>query len=158
MYGFKKFIVKSPQDMSSHWKSLGKGGGCKNAIAFCHCCSCETKDLLKFRENKCIDCENLNKEKCYHWPVADNQTLERTNKELLKLEKEPLHKILTTFDFSTLLTRYNPQELNRFTDKDSVFYNMQGSNREKEVYVRDYLKKDLRALNLPTLVSPKVLQ
>jgi hypothetical protein len=39
------FNIVSPQDMSSHWKTLLKGGAAKRDNYFCHCCNC-TSDLI----------------------------------------------------------------------------------------------------------------
>jgi hypothetical protein len=34
------FIISSPQDLSSFWKSTGRGGACKRKIDFCCQCAC----------------------------------------------------------------------------------------------------------------------
>ncbi len=34
------FIISSPQDLSSFWKSMGRGGTCKRKIDFCCQCTC----------------------------------------------------------------------------------------------------------------------
>jgi hypothetical protein len=37
--GIRPIQVSSPQDMSSTWKALGHGGGCKVHTYFCYCCA-----------------------------------------------------------------------------------------------------------------------
>jgi hypothetical protein len=42
--GIRPINVSSPQDMSSIWKAIGRGGGCKVKIYFCYCCATILKE------------------------------------------------------------------------------------------------------------------
>jgi len=55
----KPFKISSPQDLSSFWKVLDKGGACKQKKLFCHCCMCESKDCASFKigESRCNWCK-----------------------------------------------------------------------------------------------------
>jgi hypothetical protein len=50
--------------MSSIWKSLKKGGGCKNRTLFCHCCSLTKKRVHLARPIPCQSCVEKDRAKC----------------------------------------------------------------------------------------------
>jgi hypothetical protein len=74
---FKRFKISSPQDLSSFWKVLDKGGACKQKKLFCHCCMCESKDCASFKvgEGTCDWCKSQGSQKCYHHDMCDNDVL-----------------------------------------------------------------------------------
>jgi hypothetical protein len=78
----KPFNVSAPQDMSSFWKSLKKGGGCKTKILFCHCCSCPKSHVHLAHTNCCTSCITKNREKCFHYDVGDTATLAAASERL----------------------------------------------------------------------------
>jgi hypothetical protein len=44
--GTMRIEVTSPQDQSSFWKALKRGGACKVARDFCHCCACTSAEVI----------------------------------------------------------------------------------------------------------------
>jgi hypothetical protein len=69
-------IFWSPQDLSSVWKSLGKWCGAKQRKHFCHLYPCLSANILFAKEdaNRCNQCIQYNKPKCYHWKVCKMDT------------------------------------------------------------------------------------
>jgi hypothetical protein len=76
------FSVSSPQDLSSHWKCLKKGGAYKQQINFYHLCACKSKECYKPRHFLCDRCVRDGRRECYHWVVGDPVTLARVQTSL----------------------------------------------------------------------------
>jgi hypothetical protein len=72
-----RIYVSSPQDVSSFWKTLKRGGACKRDREFCGWCACLSNQCHLPRVRKCQKCISLGKRHCYHWEVGDVPTLER---------------------------------------------------------------------------------
>jgi hypothetical protein len=107
-HGFKQFKKSSPQDGSSFWKSLERGGACKVAIDFCHACACKSRQCSVPWDVPCSKCAEKNRARCYHWDVGDDATLARVQEELEELKEYPGYDILcsdATYETSTLASR-----------------------------------------------------
>ena len=77
------FVVVSPQDMASHWKTTGLGGS--SSTYFCVCCTCKSADKMLFKTGAdmcgdCKDCSREGVERCYCRTVTDGQHLQETSK------------------------------------------------------------------------------
>ena len=68
---YKPFVVASPQDISSFWKSLGRGGACKRDEDFCHCCAIKSSHVITPNIIKCAHCVHFSNKLCYHHNVCD---------------------------------------------------------------------------------------
>ena len=68
---FKKCSVSSPQDISSFWKVLGRGGACKTSENFCHCCQQKSSNLITPNLLQYADCVRRGNNDCHHQPVCD---------------------------------------------------------------------------------------
>ena len=82
---FKPFKVASPQDISSFWKCIGRGGACKRDKDFCHCCPLKSQDVIKPNLIKCVDCIRRDNVECYHHPVGDKKYLEDLQEQLAQM-------------------------------------------------------------------------
>jgi ribosomal protein L37AE/L43A len=65
------FDSVSPQDGSSLWKALDRGGACKVKKEFCPYCACRSAKWVQPRVNKCQHCILKGRANCYHWDVGD---------------------------------------------------------------------------------------
>jgi hypothetical protein len=142
MYGMKKFNIKSPQDLSSHWKTLFKGGAAKNNIFFCHCCNCQSKQITIPREEPCEACIKKGKTICYHWPVGDKETLQKTEQELQKLEESQEYDHLQNVDIESMKTHYDANQENPQSDVSSVDY-ICITKQEKLQHLKSFLEPDI---------------
>ena len=82
-----KFVF--PQDMSSIWKTTGRGGTAKVKTFPCYCCAVTTKTLVAaqpkskcFRGNRCLQPE------CYHHSMICSETIESWAQQKEVLEGE----------------------------------------------------------------------
>ena len=73
--GYQPFIVASPQDVSSFWKCIGRGGACKRDEYFCHCCAIKSSDIIVPNLMKCSHCIRFGNSLCYHHNVCDEKFL-----------------------------------------------------------------------------------
>lgn len=86
-YGADQFCISSPQDVSSFWKCLKRGGACKRDKAFCAWCACQSRDCYLPRVRKCQQCLTNDRPHCYHWEVGDASTLERLKDDFTVLAR-----------------------------------------------------------------------
>jgi hypothetical protein len=104
------FESVSPQDGSSLWKALDRGGACKNKKDFCPYCACTSKQCVVPRSFPCERCAAIGRQKCYHWDVGDTATYAKV--------QESLDHLRTTFPYlagdqevmSKIHMQYAPQE------------------------------------------------
>ena len=143
---FKPFQVVSPQDLSSFWKCFCKGGAAKRDGYFCHCCSCHSNQLGTPRHVICKECEKNNISECYHWPVGDLETLQRTEEELTKMKDLPEFNILLKVDIKKMKTKYINQG-DPESDIASVDY-VATTEELKALHYNKYLKPDLQRCGL----------
>jgi hypothetical protein len=156
-YGYKSFSVASPQDVSSFWKCLKRGGAAKVKKEFCHCCSCESINICSPCKIKCERCKSLGKEHCYHWPVGDAKTLAAVRTELDKLKDSPEHGVFFNKDIPKLNSHWDADQIDSEKDMSSVDFQPNGIAETQE-YLNKYLRPDLRSLGLSCLGSPEQLQ
>jgi hypothetical protein len=76
------FFISPPQNLSSLWKAVGKGGARKQNIYFCCCCTCKSDDVHVPNQIRCNRCLLLGRQHCFHHPVRDTTTLSRIQERL----------------------------------------------------------------------------
>ena len=82
-----KFIF--PQDMSSIWKTTGRGGAAKVKKFPCYCCAVTTETLVTPQpKEKCFRGERCRQPKCYHHPMITDSTFQACQEEKLGLEND----------------------------------------------------------------------
>ena len=80
-YGADQFCISSPQDVSSFWKCLKRGGACKRDKAFCAWCACQSRNCYLPCIRTCTKCVENQNNQCYHWEVGDAATLDRLKED-----------------------------------------------------------------------------
>jgi hypothetical protein len=147
--GIQPIMVSSPQDMSSMWKALGRGGGCKVKTFFCYCCAMTSKESATARKIKCPSCVERGRLRCYHSETGDAATLERLNGDLE--EMTTTHQFLRFEDTSGLLlnlqSHLDPSQFEKEKDASNIDFVPQSDSQKKAHYV-NYLKPDLTSLGL----------
>jgi hypothetical protein len=152
-FGIRPIQVSSPQDMSSTWKALGRGGGCKVHTFFCYCCALASKDSAMPRKIRCESCITKDRLKCYHHATGDVATLERLSHDLEELQDT--HQFLTgntTELLSKLQTHLDPSQFEKGSDISNIEYAAESDLKKKEQYIQ-YLKPDLIELRLSLMGS-----
>jgi hypothetical protein len=145
----KPFIVSSPQDLSSFWKALKKGGACKNKTNFCHCCSIKSRGVELPRPTRCQSCVLQNRGKCFHWAVGDTETLSKASERLEAMAL--LHPHLADASIkSKLNVRFEPNQIDATRDESNIAYCPQNL-LERKRFSEEFLNHDLRILALPLL-------
>ncbi len=82
-----KFIF--PQDMSSIWKTTGRGGTAEVKKFPCYCCAVTTESLVTPQpKEKCFRGDRCKQRKCYHHPMITEATFEAWREEKVGLESE----------------------------------------------------------------------
>ena len=150
------FEILSPQDMSSHWKCLKRGGGCKSKIDFCHCCACISEDSYAPRHRICPSCKSLGSTDCYHWEVGDRETLVRlqddfsvTIKDFPFLAGDPnvtIYKLKCHLDMTQIDKAKDPSNI----DYEPV------TPSDVSNFSRVYINHDLKVLGLSLLGNLEV--
>jgi len=75
--------------MSSHWKSLHRGGAAKNKTHFCHCCSCTSDEIVTYNlDDPCDRCRKRNTNKCLHTKVGDKKAVAEAKEAITQIMKE----------------------------------------------------------------------
>ena len=108
-------------DMSAIQKITGRGGPCKNANGFCHCCGCHSKrDLLRYviGDERCSMCKKNGTVKCRHWTFDDRVELDRKAERLFNLlVSDLLRKHGNEYDWTDSLP---DDETRALVDKDTL--------------------------------------
>jgi hypothetical protein len=153
--GNNPISVSSPQDMSSMWKALGRGGGCKVKTFFCYCCAVTSKDSATPRKTCCHSCLEKGRQKCYHSDIGDESTLLRLTADLQQMTTT--HQFLQFEDSSGLLLKLqshlNPSQFEKEKDPSNIEFVPQSDIQKREYYL-NYLKPDLSLLGLSIVGSP----
>jgi len=144
-------VFWSPQDLSSVWKTLAKGGGAKRRRHFCHLCPCLSENILyaKVEDNRCDRCKAQNNVKCYHWEVCDEDTIP-VFQEVLRTE---LHSYFQQYSRTltevTTLTRlvYNPDAQDKYTHAFNIEF--VPSSAAEKVTFGSLLLEELDLCQLP---------
>ncbi len=144
-------IVWSPQDLSSVWKTLGKGGGAKRRKHFCHLCPCLSENILfaKEDENRCERCKLAHQSKCFHWKVCDEDTIPVFQEEL-RVELDYYTERYGTTVSEVLqrsIVTYDPMAQNRFIDSRNIDFTP--SNATDQFTFGSLLFEELELRQLP---------
>ena len=120
----KPIMFWSPQDLSSVWKSLGKGGGAKCRRHFCHLCPCLSENILFAKEgaNMCDRCNATQASRCYHWKVCDEDTIPIFQEDLnveMNHYFEQYGNSITEVSRSSVLV-YDPGAENKLEDHRNI--------------------------------------
>jgi hypothetical protein len=145
----RPFNVSAPQDMSSFWKSLKKGGGCKTKTLFCHCCSLSKERVHLPRAIPCQFCVEKNREKCYHYAVGDTATLELASQRLLAMAVNHPHLADATIK-EKLNVRFDENQLEATRDMGNILFQPENV-LERLQFSQEFLNHDLRILGLPLI-------
>jgi hypothetical protein len=168
---FKEFVnfwgwirpieVFSPQDMSSTWKALGLGGGCKvhtlsSTIIVVHrhrmSQQCQGRSL---HYESCITKNHL---KCYHHATGDVATLGRLSTDLKEFqETHPFLSGNITLLLSKLQTHLDPSQFEKVSDPSNIEFTAD-SDQSKRYHYLQYLKPDLVLLGLSLSWDPTILE
>ena len=139
--GSNPIMVSSPQDMSSMWKALGRGGGCKVKTFFCYCCATTSKDSATPRKTCCDSCLEKGRQKCFHSDTGDEDTLVRLNADLQQMTTT--HQFLQFEDTSGLLLKLqshlNPSQFEKERDPSNIDFVPQTDSQKRDHYL-SYLK------------------
>lgn len=141
-FGFKKFNVASPQDTSSRWKVMGKGGACKVSDNFCFICSCRKKTLLTPRVERCVRCIRLDCEFCYHWPEGSSENKATFEEEMELIWSDEANRKILVVDKTKLKLRYATDEVGKNDDMSNVEY-IPRTTRDKQEFLSSYLDEDV---------------
>ena len=120
---FKPFTIVVPQDGSSIWKSLGRGGGMKVYDEPCAHCAITDKQLTEPRLKPCPKC-SAKKVPCYHWEVTDDDHLQKTQQAIDEM-KSPENQFSTLFNYDPdkvddLILHLNPGEARKYKQKNNI--------------------------------------
>jgi hypothetical protein len=152
--GSNPIMVSSPQDMSSMWKALGRGGGCKVKTYFCYCCAMTSKESATPRKISCQSCMDRGRKKCYHTDTGDAATLQRLNIDLQQMTTT--HQFLQFEDTSGVLlnlqSHLEPSQFEKEKDQSNIDFVPQSDSQKREHYL-NYLKPDLSLLGLSLMGS-----
>jgi hypothetical protein len=152
--GIYPIMVSSPQDMSSMWKALGRGGGCKVKTFFCYCCAMTSKESATQRKIKCPSCVLSGRQKCFHSDTGDVATLHRLNLDLQQMTAT--HGFLQVDDTSGLLSKLqshlDPSQFEKEKDASNIDFVPLSDNQKRDHYL-NYLKPDLSRLGLSLMGS-----
>jgi hypothetical protein len=143
------FKSVSPQDGSSLWKALDRGGACKNKKEFCPYCACTSDQCVQPRSFPCESCVLIGRKDCYHWDVGDEATYARLQSSLDQLK--------STFPFlagdedllAKVRMRYAPQEV----VKDITNIEFSPTNQSETNRFSKKVNDELKLLGLPSLGS-----
>jgi hypothetical protein len=144
--GAIRINVTSPQDQSSFWKALKRGGACKVAKDFCHCCACTSEEVVLPKKVKCSRCQDKGKENCYHWDVCDADNMLRLQGQLQSLQ-EMYPYLADDAVLSKLKIRLDETQVNKLTDKTNIAF-VPRNRQEKQLFGEAFLNHDLEQLGL----------
>jgi hypothetical protein len=153
--GNNPILVSSPQDMSSMWKALGWGGGCKVKTFFCYYCAVISKDsATRPRKTCCDSCLEKGRRKCYHGDIGDESTLLRLTADLQQMTTT--HQFLQFEDTSGLLlnlqSHLNPSQFEKERDPSNIEFVSLSDIQKRDCYL-SYLKPDLSLLGLSLMMD-----
>ena len=155
-------IFWSLQDLSSVWKSLGKGGGAKLRKHFCHLCPCLSANILFAKEdaNRCNRCIQHNKPKCYHWKVCDEDTIPLFQEELrVEMDYYLIHYRTSIAEVSQQTNLvYDPSALNKFVDPKNIEFTPRNATEHITFGSLMFAELELRKLPLGGTFEEKRLR
>jgi hypothetical protein len=154
--------VWSSQDMSSLLKCLKTGTGARRDCNsyFCHVCPCNSKDILFFTvgENRCDRCKVKEKEKCYHWDVGDEESIDKFQQMLDREINKYLDNMGATLDEVMKATKikYKPNAVDKHSDVKNIDFISSGSNDDDIdalFYFSSLVTEELKLRNMPIIGS-----
>ena len=150
------FLVSSPQDESSFWKSLNRGGACKVKKEFCRCCACHSEQGYRPKTGllQCQECQTCDRAKCFHWQVGDVSTLARLRVEIEEL-KATHGFLMDTTNLDKMKTRLNSLEAGRESAMGHIDYEPDTAE-DRLLFGDTYINPDLQTLGLSRLGSVDV--
>ena len=143
---FKPFKVASPQDISSFWKCIGRGGACKRDEDFCHCCPLKSRDLIKPNLFKCVDCIRRCNRECYHHQVGDEKYLEDVKEDLQGLVDTHSH-LFDDENVAKMTLKLSPNDIFANKDINNIDFDPQTEDELREFSQK--VNENLRLLKLP---------
>jgi hypothetical protein len=138
--------VTSPQDQSSFWKALKRGGACKVAKDFCHCCAITSDEVITPNKVKYTRCLKTGRQNCYHWEVGDEACMIRLQGEL-QVIKEVYPYLADDSVLTRLKIRLDESQVNKLTDKTNIAF-VPRNRVEKQQFGEVFLNHDLQQLGL----------
>jgi hypothetical protein len=94
-----KFLF--PQDMSSIWKTTGRGGTAKVKTFPCYCCAVTTRTLVAAQpKEKCFRGNRCQQQVCYHHPMLCEDTIQMWGVQKEQLEQEYPYLVNATPDLN----------------------------------------------------------
>jgi hypothetical protein len=145
----KPFNVSAPHDLSSFWKSLKKGGGCKTKTLFCHCCSLTKERVHLPRATPCQLCQQKNRDKCFHYAVGDHATL-ATASERLRLMAVNHPHLADAMIRERLYVCFQENQLGATRDIGNILFQPENL-QERLRFSQEFINHDLRILGLPLI-------
>jgi hypothetical protein len=142
------FSVTSPQDESSFWKSLKRGGAAKVKTYFCRCCACTSDNIERPRQGalRCGKCLDEGRSKCFHWDVGDVETLARIQGDLDELINSHGF-LLHTEEHKHLRTRLETDQVDKKEDMSNIEFEPTSMLQQAD-FARDFVNHDLEVLKL----------
>ena len=142
---YKPFIVASPQDISSFWKCIGRGGACKRDEDFCHCCAMKSSNLIIPNVISCSHCVRFNNELCYHQPVCDEKFMAEVKDEM-KLLLETHNHLFDSQKIEKMTITLDPNSVFRNKEVDNIDYEPQ-TEEDKRLF-SNRINENLKLLGL----------
>ena len=143
---YKPFDISSPQDVSSFWKCVGRGGACKQTEYFCHCCDIKSSNFIIPNLVKCSHCIRTNNQhQCYHHDVCDSSFMESVKNEL-KLLLETHDHLFDSDKIAKMTIKLDPNDV--FAAEDITNIDYEPPNEEKRIEFSNKLNENLALLGL----------
>jgi hypothetical protein len=143
------FEMVSPQDGSSIWKALARGGACKVKKDFCPYCSCTSRQCVTPRAFPCNSCVLQGRTACFHWDVGDAATYRQLQLGLEQLKMTYPFLAATNDVMSKIRMRYEPCEV----EKDITNIEFNPTSTEDNNQFSTFINADLKVLGMSRIGS-----
>jgi hypothetical protein len=147
--GFKvKFLF--PQDMSSIWKTTGRGGTAKVKSFPCYCCAVTTSSLVSAQpKEKCFRGQRCKQPVCYHHPMICDETIQHWEEEKQQLEQQ--YPYLSTPGPDLHKSQVFLSSINELRDELNPYdIQYQPSTLEEGIQFNSFINTELSYRHLPT--------
>ena len=142
---YKKFLVASPQDISSFWKCIGRGGACKRDENFCHCCAVKSDNVITPNLLKCQHCVRFGNLNCFHHDVGDEDYMSSVKSELTSLLETHNH-LFDCEKIDKMTIKLAPDDVFALRDISNIDFEPQTEEQRRDF--SDRLNKNLQLLGL----------
>ena len=142
---YKPFCVASPQDVSSFWKCIGRGGACKRDQDFCHCCDIKSDDIITPNLTHCNHCVRFNNLNCFHRPVGDKEHM-KTVKSELRILIETYNEIFDRENVAKMTIKLAPNDVFASNDINNIDFDPKNDEQRREF--SESVNNNLELLNL----------